>query len=108
MTDPKRRTTGLILEADDFPPVRGNDLLHNRETKPDAFWPHRDIRFEDVGSFARRNSGAVVADFQDGVTRIDRRPVDVDFSTYADGLNRVEQQIEKRLSEQRRIRHDRE
>src|ERR1051325_5358278 len=100
MGEAEDRAPGLVGEAFDLPAVGQDDLLNHGQAEAGAFVVCGEIRLEDVRAMMRRNAGAVVAHFEDGLVGALPGGGDADFAVLIDGLDGVEQQVEERLPEQ--------
>jgi hypothetical protein len=105
MSDAKDGPLRLISEANNFPPMRRDDLFHNREPKSHALGSHCDVGIENVCTLRLRHTVTIVTNFQRHFVRSrDHHGSNFDQSTRLDRLNGIEQQIKQRLPEKLLIR----
>src|SRR2546422_45139 len=65
MRDAEYRAARVVPQAFDFPPVRQDDLLNDRQSQTGPFLMRSEIRLENFQAVLGQNTGAIVANFQD-------------------------------------------
>src|SRR5262249_18739864 len=100
VTDAKDGAPGFVCEACDIPTVGEDDLLDDSKAQASPGLLSGEIGFEDFGTTIGRNSGTVVANFEQPFVSTALLGKDLNFPCAVDGLNRIQEQIEKGLTQE--------
>ena len=100
MGDAKDGAVGFVGKAFDFPAVGEDDLLYYRQSQARAIFLSREIGFKNLGAALGRNARAVVAQLENSFGGAALLGDDLDFAALVNGLDGIEQQVEKGLAEE--------
>src|SRR5256885_16808800 len=74
MRDAEYRAARVVPQALDFPPVRQNDLLNDRQSQTGPFLMRREIRLENFQAGLGEKAGAIFPKFQNPLPGVNPAP----------------------------------
>src|SRR5256885_3856593 len=81
MRDAEYRAARVVPQALDFPPVRQNDLLNDRQSQTGPFLMRREIRLENFQAVLGQKARAIVPNFQNRFPGVNPAPRELKFTT---------------------------
>ena len=100
MSNAKKSAGRFVGQAVDVPAVGLDDLLDDGKAQAGAFGMGGEVGLENLGAIGLGHAGAVVGDFDEGLLIVALAGADADFALGRDGLDGVEDEVEKGLAEE--------
>src|SRR5882724_12635077 len=103
-TETKNRSLWLLGDILNLPSMRQNNLLDDRQPQSRPFRMGGEVRFEDFAAMLARNAGAIVPNIELRLRGAAFSGNNLDLPAGRDGLDTIDQQVEKNLAKQLRVR----